>query len=89
MIVKAEHTDQGSNPRFVVTNLATEPQGLYDEVYCARGETENRIKEQPLGLFSDRTSCSDWWANPFRLLLSSCAYVLLETVRRLGLATTT
>jgi len=88
VIVKAEHTDQGSNPRFVVTNLETEPQGLYDEVYCARGEMENRIKEQQLGLFSDRTSCHDWWANQFRLLLSSCAYVLLETVRRLGLAGT-
>ena len=49
---------------------------------------ENRIKEQQLGLFSDRTSCHDWWANQFRLLLSSCAYVLLETVRRLGLAGT-
>jgi hypothetical protein len=49
---------------------------------------ENRIKEQPLGLFSDRTRCPDWWANSFRLLLSSCAYVLLETVRRLGLAGT-
>jgi hypothetical protein len=88
VIVKAEHTDQGSNPRFVVTNLEREPQGLYDEVYCARGEMENRIKEQQLGLFSDRTSCHDWWVNQFRLLLSSCAYVLLETVRRLGLAGT-
>ena len=88
VIVKGEHTDQGSNPRFVVTNLAAEPQGLYDEVYCARGEMANRIKEQQLGLFSDRTSCHDWWANQFRLLLSSCAYVLLEAVRRLGLAGT-
>ena len=88
VIVKAEHTDQGSNPRLVVTNLETEPQPLYDESYCARGEMENRIKEQQLGLFSDRTSCHDWWANQFRLLLSSCAYVLLETVRRLGLAGT-
>ena len=88
VIVKAEHADQGSNPRFVVTNLETEPQPLYDQGYCARGEMENRIKEQQLGLFSDRTSCQDWWANQFRLLLSSCAYVLLETVRRLGLAGT-
>jgi hypothetical protein len=88
VIVKAEHTDRGSNPRFVVTNLEPEPQPLYDEVYCARGEMENRIKEQQLGLFSDRTSCHDWWANQFRLLLSSCAYVLLEAVRRLGLAGT-
>jgi hypothetical protein len=88
VIVKAEHTDRGSNPRFVVTNLEREPQPLYDESYCARGEMENRIKEQQLGLFSDRTSCHDWWANQFRLLLSSCAYVLLEAVRRLGLAGT-
>jgi hypothetical protein len=88
VIVKAEYTDKGSNPRFVVTSLATAAQSLYDEVYCARGEMENRIKEQQLGLFSDRTSCHDWWANQFRLLLSSCAYVLLETLRRLGLAGT-
>ncbi len=88
VIVKAEHTDRGSNPRFVVTNLEPEPQPLYDGVYCARGEMENRIKEQQLGLFSERTSCHDWWANQFRLLLSSCAYVLLEAVRRLGLAGT-
>jgi hypothetical protein len=85
VIVKAEHTDKGSNPRFVVTNLPGEPQAIYDEIYCARGEMENRIKEQQLGLFADRTSCHDWWANQFRLLLSSCAYVLMEALRRLGL----
>jgi hypothetical protein len=88
VIVKAEHTDKGSNPRFVVAHLATAAQPLYDDVYCARGEMENRIKEQQLGLFSDRTSGHDWWANPFRLLLSSCAYVRVETMRRLGLAGT-
>jgi hypothetical protein len=88
VILKAEHTNQGSNPRFVVTNLEGEAQALYDHVYCARGEMENRIKEQQLGLFSDRTSCHDWWANQFRLLLSSSAYVLVETVRRLGLSGT-
>jgi hypothetical protein len=88
VIVKAEHTDKGSNPRFVVTHLETEAPPLYDEVYCARGEMENRIKEQQLDLFSDRTSCHDWWANQFRLLLSSCAYGLMETMRRLGLAGT-
>ncbi len=85
VIAKAEHTDQGSNPRFVVTNLEGDAQALYDEVYCARGEMENRIKEQQLGLFADRTSCHHWWANQFRLLLSSCAYVLVEAIRRLGL----
>ena len=85
VIAKAEHTAQGSNPRFVVTNLEGGAQALYDEVYCARGEMENRIKEQQLGLFADRTSCRRWWANQFRLLLSSCAYVLVEAIRRLGL----
>jgi hypothetical protein len=88
VLAKAEHTDKGSNPRFVVTNLEGGAQALYDEVYCARGEMENRIKEQQLGLFADRTSCHDWWANQFRLLLSSCAYVLVEAIRRLGLAGT-
>jgi len=88
VIAKAEHTAQGSNPRFVVTNLAGDAQALYDQVYCARGEMENRIKEQQLGLFADRTSCRRWWANQFRLLLSSCAYVLVEAIRRLGLAGT-
>ena len=88
VLVKAEHTDQGSNPRFVVTNLERPAQTLYDEVYCARGEMENRIKEQQLGLFADRTSCGGWWANQFRLLLSSCGYVLLERLRALGLAGT-
>ncbi len=88
VLVKAEHTDKGSNPRFVVTNLEGETQKLYDEVFCARGEMENRIKEQQLGLFADRTSCHGWWANQFRLLLSSCAYVLMERLRTLGLTGT-
>lgn len=85
VIAKAEHSDQGSNPRFVVTSLAGEAQAIYDDTYCARGEMENRIKEQQLGLFADRTSCHGWWANQWRLLLSSAAYVLLETIRRIGL----
>ena len=88
VLVKAEHTDPGSNPRFVVTNLAVAAQVLYDEGYCARGEMENRIKEPQLGLFADRTSCRGWWANQFRLLLSRCGYVLLERLRALGLAGT-
>ena len=88
VLVKAEHTDKGSNPRFVVTNLPGDPQYLYDRVYCARGEMENRIKEQQLGLFADRTSCHGWWANQFRLLLSSYAYVLMERLRTLALAGT-
>src|SRR3979411_1205173 len=88
IIAKAEHTAEGANPRFVVTNLVGRAQTLYDQIYCARGEMENRIKEQQLGLFSDRTSCHYWWPNQFRLLLSSCAYVLLEALRRLGLKST-
>jgi len=88
IIAKAEHTAQGANPRFIVTGLAGNVQKIYDQVYCARGEMENRIKEQQLGLFSDRTSCHYWWPNQFRLLLSSCAYVLLEALRRLGLKST-
>lgn len=71
-----------------MTNLEGQAQALYEEIYCARGEMENRIKEQQLGLFSDRTSCHAWWANQFRLLLSSLAYVLLEALRRLGLSGT-
>jgi hypothetical protein len=88
VIAKAEFTDKGKNPRFVVTNLEGDAQQLYDAVYCARGEMENRIKEQQLGLFADRTSCHCWWANQFRLLLSASAYVLLESIRRVGLAGT-
>ncbi len=88
VIAKAEHSVQGANPRFVVTSLTGDPQALYDGTYCARGEMENRIKEQQLGLFADRTSCSGWWANQFRLLLSSAAYVLLETIRRVALVGT-
>lgn len=85
---KAEHNSQGDNPRFVVTNLGGEPQALYDEVYCARGEMENRIKEQQLGLFAGRTSCHKFVANQFRLLLSSFAYALIEALRRTALAGT-
>ena len=85
VIQKAEHTEKGANPRYVVTNLSGDAQHIYDEIYCARGEMENRIKEQQLGLFADRTSAHGWWANQMRLLLSSCAYILLETIRRVGL----
>lgn len=84
VIAKAEYTDKGPNPRFIVTNLSGDPQELYDEVYCARGEMENRIKEQ-MQLFSDRTSCHQWWPNQFRLLLSSVAYVLVNAIREIGL----
>jgi hypothetical protein len=85
IIAKIEHTAKGSNPRYVVTNLEGDPEALYDRLYCARGDMENRIKEQQLDLFADRTSCHKWWPNQFRLLLSSLAYVLLEAIRRLAL----
>jgi hypothetical protein len=88
VIVKAECSEKGLNPRFVVTNLRGRAKELYDKIYCARGDMENRIKEQQLGLFADRTSCHKWWSNQFRLLLSSMAYVLIETIRRLGLRAT-
>ncbi|MBW7998451.1 MAG: IS1380 family transposase [Candidatus Glassbacteria bacterium] len=84
VIARIEHSVKGSNPRYVVTNLPGNPKKLYERVYCQRGEMENRIKEQ-MQLFSDRTSATHWWPNQFRLLLSALAYVLLETIRRLGL----
>lgn len=88
IILKAEHTDKGSNPRYVVTNITGEAQTLYDDLYCARGEMENRIKEQQLHLFADRTSCHAWWPNQFRLLLSGMAYTLMEAIRRIALTKT-
>jgi len=88
VIVKAEHTEKGANPRFVVTNLPGEPQYLYDEIYCQRGEMENRIKEQQIDLFADRTSAHKFLANQFRLLLAGAAYVLVEYIRRVGLVNT-
>ena len=87
VIAKAEHSDKGANPRFVVTNLSGDPQKLYDEIYCARGDMENRIKEQ-LEMFSDRTSCHAWWPNQFRLLLSTLAYTLVNIIRNIGLEET-
>jgi hypothetical protein len=85
MIVKAEHNRRGSNPRFVVTNIAGEAGRLYDRLYCARGEAENRIKEQQLDLFSDRTGCMNRLPNQLRVLLSAVAYTLMKSLRRLGL----
>lgn len=88
VIVKAEYGELGANPRFVVTNVPGDEQKLYDDGYCQRGEMENRIKEQQLGLFADRTSCHFFLANQFRVLLAAGAYVLLETLRRTALAGT-
>ncbi len=88
VILKAERLSKGANPRFVVTNLDDAPEAIYDAIYTQRGEMENRIKEQQLHLFADRTSCSRFIANQFRLLLASAAYVLIEHVRREGLKDT-
>jgi hypothetical protein len=85
VIARIEHMAKGSNPRYIVTNLPGDGQYLYEQVYCARGDMENRIKEQQLDLFADRTSCHKWWPNQFRLLLASLAYILIETIRRVGL----
>jgi hypothetical protein len=88
VIAKAEHLPKGSNPRFVVTSLpasAFDARTLYEGVYCARGEVENRIKEQQLDLFADRTSAATMRANQLRLWFASFAYVLLEALRRIGL----
>jgi Transposase DDE domain group 1 len=85
VIVKGERTAQGPNPRFIVVNVPGDPQELYEDVYCQRGNMENRIKEQQLDLFADRTSCHRFLANQFRLLLSSAAYLLLQALRRTAL----
>ncbi len=85
VIVKAERTAQGPNPRFITVNVPGDPQELYEDVYCQRGDMENRIKEQQLDLFADRTSCHRFLANQFRLLLSSVAYILIQTLRRTAL----
>ena len=85
VIGKAEHIPGKENPRFIVTSLAGgEPQTLYEKLYCARGEMENRIKEQ-LCLFADRLSTETMRANQLRLYLSAMAYTLLEALRRLAL----
>jgi hypothetical protein len=88
VITRLEYGEQGENPRYIVTNLTAPAQYLYDDLYCGRGEAENRIKEAQLGLFADRTSCHYFEANQFRLLLSSLAYVLVERLRALALSGT-
>jgi hypothetical protein len=88
IIAKAEWTGGSANPRFVVTSLSLEdaaPQQLYEEIYCARGDMENRIKECQLDLFADRTSAATMRANQLRLWFASMAYVLLCALRRLAL----
>ena len=91
VVAKAEYTDKGENPRFVVTSLGVgqmDGRSLYEDFYCARGEMENRIKEQQLDLFADRTSTALLRSNQIRLYLSSITYCLLQALRELGLAGT-
>jgi Transposase DDE domain group 1 len=88
VVAKAEHLPKGPNPRFVVTSLAAsaiDARTLDEDVYCARGAVENRIKEQQLDLFADRTSAATMAANQLRLWFASFAYVLLDALRRIGL----
>ena len=88
VVGKAEYLEKGENPRFVVTSLSPEridARKLYEQLYCARGDMENRIKEQQLWLFADRTSCATMRANQLRLWFSSVAYTLMQALRRLGL----
>jgi len=88
IILKAEYNTHGLKTRYIVTNLNGKSKILYEKVYCARGNMENRIKEQQLYLFADRTSSKKWLTNQFRLLLSSVAYTLLEAMRRIALKKT-
>ena len=88
VVAKAEHLDKGSNPRFIVSSIEPErmdARTLYEELYCERGDMENRIKEQQLWLFADRTSAGKMRANQIRLYFSSAAYLLMQALRRLGL----
>jgi hypothetical protein len=88
VIGKAEHLEKGANPRFVVTSLSANDyaaQSVYEVEYCGRGNMENRIKEQQLCLFADRTSCQTMRANQLRLTFSTVAYVLLRALREFGL----
>ena len=81
-IAKLEVTAKGRNPRFIVTSLSdSSSRELYEQLYCARGDMENRIKDTQLDLFGTRTSSPRWWVNQWRLMLSTYAYLLFETLR--------
>jgi hypothetical protein len=91
VVAKAEHLNKGSNPRFVVTSFPAKwfpAPVVYETVYCARGEMENRIKEQQMGLFADRTSTATMRGNQLRLYFASIAYILMHDLRRLALKST-
>ena len=80
-VVRADNKEAKDNPRFVVTNLKQSPQWIYEKVYCPRGDVENRIKELHDGMQIGRTSCSNFWANTFRVVLTAAAYVLMQEMR--------
>lgn len=85
VVARLEHDARGANPRFVVTSLEGDCAALYEQLYCARGEAENRIKEAQLDLFGRRASCHRYQANQMRLLLAGLAYTLMINLRRLAL----
>jgi Transposase DDE domain group 1 len=80
-VVRHPGRDPKDNPRFVITNMQQKPQWIYEEVYCKRGDIENRIKELHYGMQIDRTSCTSFWANQFRVLMTAAAYVLMQELR--------
>jgi hypothetical protein len=80
-VVREDGKEPKDNPRFVITNLTQSPRWIYEQVYCKRGEIENRIKELHYGLQIGRTSCTRFWANQFRVLLTAAAYVLMQELR--------
>jgi len=82
IVSRLEHGEFGANPRFIISSRYDDGFKLYYQQYCARGDMENRIKDQQLDLFADRSSSTDWWANQWRLLLSGFAYTLFERLRR-------
>jgi hypothetical protein len=88
LITRLEFGTQGPNPRFIVTNLERPAEELYDDLYCQRGEAENRIKETQLDLFGTRASCHKFLANWLRILFSALAYTLMQRLREIALATT-
>jgi len=80
-VVRHPNRDPKDNPRFVVTNMKQSPKWLYEEVYCQRGDLENRIKELHYGMEIGRTSCTSFWANQFRVMMTAAAYVLMQELR--------
>ena len=88
VIARLEHSALGANPRFIVTSLPGDPTELYERLYCARGEAENRIKEAQLDLFGRRASCHRYAGNQLRLLFAALAYTLMINLRRIALTGT-